>query len=146
MEAGRFGLTRADRKRVAEAIAAAERETSGEIVVRIVPSAKGPPREHAVREFRRLGMGKTRHRTGVLLYLALRQRAIEILADSGIHAKAPEGFWDGIVGRLSKAFKEGYYADGLCRAVTEAGELLARHFPPRPDDANELPDKPVIGP
>ncbi len=145
MAAGRFILTRTDRERIAAAIASAEAVTSGEIVVRIAPAAKGEPRDHAIREFHRLGLEKTRDRTGVLIFVAVRQRAIEILGDAGIHAKVPEGFWEGTVSNLSAAFKGGRYADGLCEAVAEVGEHLARHFPRSPNDGNELPDTPFTG-
>ncbi len=144
MDAGKFKLNRAERKRVAEAIAAAESNTCGEIVVRVVPRAKGVPRDHALREFQRLGMEKTRDRTGVLLFVAAKDHALSVLGDAGIHAKVPEGFWEATVARLSEAFKAGRFADGLCEAVREIGALLSAHFPRRPDDTNELPDRPAI--
>jgi len=146
--AGSFSLSRADRKRIAEAITAAERTTSGEIVVRVVPScppSKGTPSEQALREFQSLGLEKTRDRTGVLLFIAAEQHAIEVLGDVGIHAKVPDGFWDGVVASLSQAFKADRFADGICDAVSGIGAQLAKHFPPRPDDANELPNRPVVG-
>lgn len=144
MDAGRFKLSRSERKRIADALSAAESLTSGEIVVRVVPHVKGAPRGHALREFHRLGMEKTRDRTGVLLFVAAKDRAIEVLGDAGIHAKVPEGFWDALVAKLSTAFKAGRHAEGLCEAVREIGALLSEHFPRKPDDANELPDRPVI--
>ena len=146
MAAGEFDLSGDDRKRIAEAIAAAEKTTSGEIVVRIVRAAKGPPRDHALKEFHRLGLEKTRDRTGVLLYIAERDRAIEVLGDAGIHANVPDGFWNGVVSRLSGTFKEGRFADGICTAVGEIGGHLTRHFPPKADDTDELSNAPVIDP
>ena len=144
MDAGRFTLNRPERKRVADAITAAESNTCGEIVVRVVPHAKGAPRDHALREFQRLGLEKTRDRTGVLLFVAAKDHAIEVLGDAGIHAKVPAGFWDAVVAKLSAAFRAGRHAEGLCEAVREIGALLSVHFPCKSDDTNELPDHPVI--
>lgn len=143
--AGRLVLRGPEQDRIALAVSAAEARTSGEIVVRVVPAAKGNPRDHAIREFHGLGLEKTKDRTGVLIFVAARQHAIEILGDAGINAKVPPGFWEGTVARLSAAFKAGRYADGLCEAVAEVARELATHFPRAPDDRNELPDRPVVG-
>lgn len=144
MEAGELRLTRADRARVTRAVEAAEAATAGEIVVRIVPKAEGTPREHALREFARLGLERTRDHTGVLLYVAAEDHAIELLGDAGIHAKVGDAFWTGTVERLSAAFRSGRFADGIVDAVGEIGKALAAHFPRREGDTNELPDTPVV--
>jgi putative membrane protein len=87
---------------------------------------------------------KTRDRTGILLFLSLFERRVVVLGDSGIHRQVQPGEWDAVVrhvvsGLRKKTPKAAVTA--LVAAIVECGEILARHgLPPRPDDADELPD------
>ena len=82
----------------------------------------------------------TRDRTGVLIFAALAEHRVEVIADEGIYAAAPNTVWDEVVADLVEGLKRGAIADGFVAAVARTGAILAAHVPPRPDDANELPD------
>jgi putative membrane protein len=82
----------------------------------------------------------TRERTGVLIFAALAEHRVEVIADEGIHALAPSAVWDEVVADLVAGLKRDAIADGFVAAIVRTGAILAAHVPPRPDDANELPD------
>ena len=82
----------------------------------------------------------TQGRTGVLIFAALAEHRVEVIADEGIHAAAPATVWDEVVADLVEGLKRGAIADGFVAAITRAGAILAAHIPPRPGDVNELPD------
>ncbi|MDB5858800.1 MAG: hypothetical protein JWQ76_2489 [Ramlibacter sp.] len=141
-------------ERLGRRVAASERRHSGE--VRIYVEAGLPmsylwqdrtPRERAVAMFSKLGVWDTEGNNGVLIYLLLAERAIEIVADRGLsqHVSPPE--WAQIVGRMSTAFKEGRFEDGLTQALEEVSALLVAYFPVEEGapNLNELPDEPVLG-
>ena len=91
-------------------------------------------------QFDALGLTHTRDRTGVLLYVSLAERRAQVLADTGIYAKAPPHVWDEVLGLLISGLKRHAPADGFVDAVVRTGEILAACLPPRADDVNELPD------
>jgi uncharacterized membrane protein len=133
-------LSEDDERSVIEAIRAAESMTSGEIRVHIERRCGGEAMEAAQRWFARLGMMATRERNGILLYVAVDDRAFAIVGDRGIHERVGAAFWDGLRDILAEAFAKGDHAAGLTRAIAAAGAQLAVHFPRRRDDRNELPD------
>jgi putative membrane protein len=90
--------------------------------------------------FLRHGLANTRHRTGVLVYVSLRERRVHILADKGIHAKVGEAFWKEEVDRVVGSIRAGEPAAGIAGAVRSIGEKLHAHFPRQESDVNELPD------
>ena len=81
-----------------------------------------------------------------LIYLLLVEHAIEIVADRGIARKVSEQEWAAMTQRMSAAFREGRFEDGLTQALSEVSALLVAHFPlaPGEQDGNELPDAPVV--
>ncbi len=79
-------------------------------------------------------------RTGVLIFAALAEHRVEVIADEGVHAAAPNGVWDEVVADLVEGLKRGAIADGFVAAIARTGAVLAAHTPRQPDDANELPD------
>ncbi|MFT4255105.1 MAG: TPM domain-containing protein [Caulobacter sp.] len=87
----------------------------------------------------------TRGRTGVLIFAALAEHRVEVLADEGIHGLAPEDAWSGVVADLVTGLKAGAVADGFVAAVGRAGTILAEHAPrDGGEDRNELPDAPTL--
>ncbi len=108
------------------------------------PIRRRAVRRRAEREFVRLGIAQTRERTGVLVMLSLRERRVQILADRAINEKVPPGTWNDGVAEIVDAIRKKRPADGICEAVRRIGEHLAAHFPRRPDDVNELPDRPEV--
>ncbi len=131
-------LAQLDSARVASAIEAAEKRTSGEIRVHIQPKSLGNARGTAERTFERLGMTKTDLRNGVLLFIASEEQQFVILGDTGINEKVPADFWDGITAHLSARFKEGRFTEGVVDTIQQAGEALAGFFPLATDDRDEL--------
>jgi putative membrane protein len=101
---------------------------------------KARVRQAALDYFLAKDLHLTRHRTGVLIFAALAEHRVEVIADEGIHAAAPKAVWDEVVADLVAGLKRGAIADGFVAAIARAGAILAAHIPPRPDDSNELPD------
>lgn len=84
---------------------------------------------------------RTHGRTGVLIYLSMREHRAEIVADAAIaHLVAPE-VWAEAMASMIAEVREGRIADGMAAAVAEVGKVLAEHFPKAEDDVNELPDR-----
>lgn len=99
----------------------------------------------AEREFASLGIGGTAGATGVLIMISLYEHQTVVLADRAINEKVSPDTWPHEVKVIIDAIKKGKPADGIVTAVGEVGILLAKHFPRRDDDRNELPDDIVIG-
>ena len=140
--------------RLKRRVAASEKRHSGEIRICIEASLPSSyvwrdalPRERAVAMFGKLRMWDTEHNNGVLIYLLLAERAIEIVADRGLSHRVPSAQWTSMVQRMGNAFREGRFEDGLTQALEEVSALLVQHFPlaPGEDNSNELPDEPVLG-
>ncbi|MCX7172223.1 MAG: TPM domain-containing protein, partial [Proteobacteria bacterium] len=105
-------------------------------------------RERAIEVFSQLRIWDTEHNNGVLIYLQLIDRRVEILADRGINAKVAQPKWDAICREMETMFRTGAYAQGALQAVASIGQLLAENFPAAPGSremiANELPDRPLL--
>ena len=95
----------------------------------------------AMKQFLSRGLHVTAERTGVLLYVSLTDHVAEVVADEGIYAKVAPEVWGDTMLALIEGIKSGRAADGFVRAIEIAGGVLAEHFPPRPHNPNELPDK-----
>jgi TPM domain len=138
-------------EKIEQAVKASERKHDGEL--RFVAEA-GLPLSHlfpekAVRQraeqlFAQLGVWDTERNSGVLIYVQLVDRRIEIVADRGISSKVAQSEWAAICRSMEKSFKEGKFADGALQAIERSSALLAKHFPPLDGNPNELPDKPVL--
>ena len=103
-------------------------------------------RFRAERAFYEEGLHRTREATGVLIFLSLLERRVQVLADRAIHERVPTGTWDGLVEQIVSGVREGRPTESLCDAIARCGALLASHFPVRDgDNPNELPDDLVRG-
>ncbi len=129
-----------DSDRIVQAIASAEGRTSAEIRVHVTRRVPKDLEERALRRFHLLGMTKTAERNGVLIYIAPRARKFRVLGDVAIHEKAGQDFWTGVAGALEERFRKGEFTEGVLDAIGRVAEKLARHFPRRPDDRDELPN------
>lgn len=98
-------------------------------------------RRRAVELFRVAAEQRTRGRTGVLLYLSLLERRVEIVADEAIHSKVEPGVWGEAMAALLDEVKAGRPGEGLARAVEKIGDVLAGCLPAGHDNPNELPDR-----
>ena len=101
-------------------------------------------RERAIDVFSQLRIWDTARNNGVLIYLLLADRDVEIVADRGIDAKVGPQGWERICRKMEAAFRQADYEGGVVGGIQEVTRHLAEHFPPRGDDRNELPDKPVL--
>ncbi len=122
-------VTRVDHDRIQRAVEAAERATSGDIVVAIAPWFWGSVERVAKRTFERLRVGTTRGHSGVLIFVCPRRRTATVLGDSAIHARAGQELWTGVVEAIRVAAKAGDLTAGIVRAVELVGETLAGEFP-----------------
>ena len=125
-------------RRIAEAITAAERHTTGEICVHVTPRCRGNVVTRAAKTFNRLHLYTTKRRNAVLIFIAYEARKYAILGDTAINDAVPEGFWDGEVEELGRYLKAGRPVDGLCEIIARIGERLSQYFPGERDDENEL--------
>lgn len=103
-----------------------------------------PARERAVDVFSQLRIWDTEENTGVLIYLLLADHDIEIIADRGINQAAGTAVWDKICNDMEANFRAGRFGEGVVKGIDEITEVLAKHFPWREGDVNELSDKPVV--
>ncbi len=92
------------------------------------------------REFMVNDVVNTRDRSGVLIYVSLFERRVQILADSGINAKVDQSAWKEAVDEIATGIKKGELSRALSSAIGKIGEMLATHFPVKSDDTNELGD------
>jgi uncharacterized membrane protein len=104
-----------------------------------------PVRHRALALFSELRIWDTEHNNGVLIYVELADRAVEIVADRGISRRVDSEVWHRICHDLKEQCKAGQFEAGAVAAVREVGELLQREFALAPGQAriNELPDRPL---
>lgn len=101
-------------------------------------------RERAMEVFSQLRVWDTERNNGVLVYLLLADRDVEIIADRGIAGKVDKEEWERICQRMEAAFREGRFEEGVLTGIKEITGLLIKHFPNRNDQPKELPDQPVV--
>jgi putative membrane protein len=92
-------------------------------------------------QFFERGLHLTRGRTGVLIFVAVAERHVEIIADAGINALVPPGTWDHAVAEFVGRVRRGRIAEGFIAAIGQVGDRLAEHFPRPADDTDELPNR-----
>ena len=101
-------------------------------------------RERALELFSKLRIWDTEHNCGVLIYLLLADRHVEIVADRGIHAKAGSHAWTTICAAMESAFKKSNFEEGAVQGIKAVTRQLTEHFPAGIENQNELPDKPLV--
>lgn len=128
-----------DQQKIVDAIRAAERVTSGEVKVHVEARCPGGDAYRRGTElFTQLGLTKTKERNAVLIYVATRDRMFSILGDVGIHEEVGSGFWADAVQRMKVAFARGAFGEGISGAIQSVGSRMAKKFPRRADDVNEI--------
>ena len=135
---------------IEKAIKSSETTHAGEIRFAVegaldgMPLFKGQsPRERALELFAQLRIWDTEHNNGLLIHLLLADRAVEIVADRGIHAKVGADEWRKVCHQMETAFKQSNYEGGVISGVQAVTQHLVRHFP-ADVRGNELPDRPVM--
>ena len=101
-------------------------------------------RARAIALFAQLGVWDTAENTGVLVYVLLADQKVEIVADRGISGSVAQAQWQAICRAMQESFRAGRFEEGAIAGVAAISALLERHFPAREDNANELPDQPVM--
>lgn len=109
----------------------------------LIPGPTKTIRVHnqAVRQFKVGAERRTTGRTGVLIYLSMREHRAEIVADESIAAKVPAEVWGEAMGDMLVHIRHGRIAEGLAVGIRDVGHVLAQHFPRGAEDVNELPDR-----
>ena len=136
---------------IEQAIKASETAHVGEIRFAVEGALDGAPlfkgqsaRERAIDVFSQLRIWDTEHNNGVLIYLLLADRDVEIVADRGIHSKVGAGEWESICRKMETAFKQANFEDGVISGIQAVTQHLMQHFPASAASRNELPDNPVV--
>src|SRR4051812_2768984 len=117
-------FTEEKRKAIMDAIAHAEKQTSGEIRLFVEDKCKEDVLDRAAFIFKKLNMHETELRNGVLFYLALKSQKFAILGDAGIHTKVQQDFWNHIKEEMQQHFVKGDFVNGLTVGIKKAGEAL----------------------
>jgi len=91
-------------------------------------------------QFYEQGVQLTREHSGVLLFVSMAERYVEIVADKGIHEKIGAARWQEIVDGFTAKVAAGDVVAGFTGAIAACGEAMAQHYPARPDDTDELSD------
>lgn len=102
------------------------------------------PRARALEVFARLGVWDTEANNGVLIYLLLADRDVEIVADRGLNGRASTHEWSAVCATMEESLRSGHHERGAVAAVQAVGEILARHYPPSPAGRDELPNRPAV--
>ncbi|WMJ07369.1 TPM domain-containing protein [Nitrosomonas sp. sh817] len=137
---------------IEQAIRQSEAQHSGEICFAVEASLNmasllknQTARERAIEVFSQRRVWDTEQNNGVLIYLLLADRDVEIIADRGIHAKVTAQEWETICRMMETSFRQQQFKTGVIEGIRAVGMQLQKHFPPDiGKEKNELPDKPVI--
>jgi uncharacterized membrane protein len=140
---------------IEQAVARAERTHAGEIRFAIETSLAPllvindlSPRARALDVFAHLKVWDTEHNNGVLIYVQLADRDVEIVADRGLAARVSQSEWEAVCRLMEEHFRAGRHEAGAIAGVDAVGTLLARHYPadvpPSAPAHNQLPDRPTL--
>ncbi len=136
---------------IAQAIQVTEAGHAGQIRFAVEASmewaqllAEQSAQQRALEVFSKLRVWDTEHNNGVLIYLLLADRKVEIVADRGIHIKLGQETWEAICREMETSFRLGHFEAGVIAGIHAVGTHLSRHFPAHDGKKNELPDSPVV--
>jgi uncharacterized membrane protein len=136
---------------IEQAIKAGEATHSGQVRFVVEGALDGAPlfrgqpaRERALDVFSHLRIWDTAHNNGVLIYLLLADRKVEIIADRGIDARVGAAGWAKICAGMEAEFKAGKFEGGAIKGIEAVSRQLATYFPKHGAGPNELPDAPVV--
>lgn len=136
---------------IEQAIHANEQNHLGEIRFVVEGGLEGQPlwsgqssRERAIDVFSQLRVWDTEHNSGVLVYVQLADRSVEIIADRGIHARTGNEPWRAICRDMELAFSRSDFQSGTLTGIAALAKIISQHFPAQEKRTNELPDAPVL--
>jgi uncharacterized membrane protein len=138
-------------KAIEQAINLSEQKHAGEIRF-VVEAGLHPieiiqckaPRRRALELFGRLNIWDTEHNNGVLIYLLLADRDVEIVVDRGIHRLVEQTVWDKICHDMEQQFRNGKFEAGVLQGIAEISAVLEQHFPLNGIKKNEVPNQAVV--
>lgn len=138
-------------KRIEHAIKTSESTHLGEIRFVVEASlhpleiiAKKSPQKRAIELFSQLHIWDTEHNNGVLIYLLLADRDVEIVADRGIHQHVGNERWEAICHAMELQFRHGQFEAGVLDGIAQIGALLQQHYPAEYESKNELPNATIV--
>ena len=148
-------LTTGETARINEAIAEAEKRTTGEMKLLVVGKSTwmslsrlalriAAARKRAKKEFLALGLDHTIKGTGILIMISLKERVVVVEGGKALEGKLIQERWDHLRDLIINGIASGKRGDGICAAIGEAGKILSEHFPVRPDDVNEISNEIVF--
>lgn len=136
---------------IERAIKAGETTHAGQVRFVVEGALDGAPlfrdqsaRQRAIDIFSQLRIWDTAHNNGVLIYLLLADRQVEIVADRGIDARVGSAGWEEICRTMEAEFKAGDFERGVIEGIGAVSQQLAKYFPAHGAGRNELPDAPVV--
>jgi uncharacterized membrane protein len=142
----KYFLSQAQKQAILNAIKHCESNNSGE--VRIFIEAKCSyvnPLDRAEEIFNNLGMHKTQHRNGVLIYIAYKHKEFCVYGDAGCIQRFAPSFWQQEVRRIQYHFAQGDYTQGIISSIEELHNQFLQHYPHKGENKNELPDDIIFG-
>jgi uncharacterized membrane protein len=136
---------------IQRAIAECEERHGGEIRFVVETSFDIPElwhdlsaRQRALQLFGQLGVWDTEHNNGVLLYVLVADRVVEIIADRGIAARVAPTEWAAVCRQMEHHYREGRFREGSVVGILGVGAILGRHFPGRTPGEGAVPSQPVL--
>lgn len=136
---------------IREAITNSERRHSGQVRFAVEGALHGvrllrgqSPRQRALEVFANLHLWDTAERNGVLIYVLLADRAVELVVDRGAHLRAETAHWHRICQAMQAKFRAGSYRQGAIDGIEALTQVMAEHFPPSGKPERNLPDDPVM--
>ena len=103
-----------------------------------------PPRRRALQVFGQLGVWDTAHNNGVLIYVLMADRVVEIIADRGISARVTQAEWGAVCRQMESHYRAGRFLEGSVGGILGVSALLGRHFPGKKPGEPEFTDQPVL--
>jgi uncharacterized membrane protein len=101
-------------------------------------------RTRAVELFGQLRIWDTEHNNGVLIYLLLADKSVEIIADRGIDRKVGGANWESVCRAMQRSFAQGQFEQGAKAGIVAISDLLAAHYAQTVVHADELPNEPLV--
>ena len=102
------------------------------------------PRARALEVFSNLRIWDTEENNGVLVYVMLADRSVEIVADRGVNKHAGDEFWRNVCQSIQAEFRAGRFEAGAVKGIDAISALLQKHYSHQGDNPNELPDRPLL--
>lgn len=137
--------------KIETALTAAEKQHGGEIRFAVEAALDFGPlfaaisaRQRALDVFSSLRIWDTGQNNGVLIYLLLADRDVEIVADRGFNGRVEAVAWQEVCAEMEKAFANGNFEAGALAGIARVSELIGQYFPRNADDIDELANRPAL--